>query len=153
MSLIHEKIYTSMDLEKIDFGDYVSTLTQHLLKAYGINPADISIQVDVDDESLGIETATSCGLIINELVSNALKHAFPRGNKGTVDVRLQRADNGTMNLVVADNGVGLPPQIDVENTHTLGLQIVTMLTEQLNGMLHVARDMGTSFTISFKEET
>lgn len=149
MALIHEKLYQSHDLEKIDFKEYVIDMVQGLSRAYGV-PGDIVVRVEMDTFYLGIDTAIPCGLIINELVTNSLKHAFP-GKKGEVTVSL-RSEDGIIELTVRDNGVGLPENVDFENTQTLGLRLVTMLAkDQLDGEIRVDRRKGTEFCITFRE--
>ncbi|MBU7016684.1 MAG: PAS domain S-box protein [Theionarchaea archaeon] len=146
MALIHEKLYQSKDLENIDFKGYITDMVHDLVRSYG--KTDIVLNVDIDDTFLGIDAAVPCGLIINELVANALKHAFPDG-KGSVMVALHARDK--MELIVQDNGVGIPESIDPKTADTLGLRLVTILVEdQLNGEIRLKRDNGTEFSITFK---
>jgi len=111
----------------------------------------VRLVVDADHIALGIDTAIPCGLIINELVSNALKHAFPDGRSGVIRVSLHPTADGRYRMVVADDGVGLPVAIDPRKTTTLGLQLVMTLTDQLNGELEAKRGHGTEFIITFSE--
>jgi two-component sensor histidine kinase len=108
------------------------------------------MKVDVGDIQMGIDRAIPYGLIINELVSNAIKHAFPDGRRGEIAISLRADDRGGLTLTVADNGVGLPPGLDFRNTETLGLQLVNLLTKQLKGELSVLDDGGAAFIIRFK---
>lgn len=148
MASIHEKLYESGDLESINFREYITDMVNRLARSYD---QDIVLRIDVDDMFLGVDTAVPCGLVINELVTNALKHAFPR-KKGEVKVGLYAGD-GTIELVVADDGVGIPDNVDFRNTETLGLRLVTILAEdQLNGEIRLTRDKGTEFCITFKNE-
>ncbi|KYK36056.1 MAG: PAS domain S-box protein [Theionarchaea archaeon] len=148
MASIHEKLYQSGDLESINFREYIIEMVNRLVRSYG---QDIVLRIDVDDIVLGVDTAVPCGLVFNELVTNALKHAFPR-RKGEVKVGLH-AGEGTIELVVADDGVGIPDDVDFRNTETLGLRLVTILAEdQLNGEIRLTRDKGTKFCITFKNE-
>jgi len=150
MALIHEKLYQSEDLACIDFGRYIKDMTYGLFRSYGVSTAAITPKMDVGDISLQIDAAIPCGLIINELVSNSLKHAFP-DRKGEIAVSLHSVD-GTIELTVSDNGVGIPDTIDFENTETLGLRLVTILAEdQLDGDITLTRGMGTEFRITFME--
>lgn len=146
MALIHEKLYQSENLANINFREYVETLVYGLFQSYG--KRKITVDIDVEDISPGMDVAIPCGLIINELVSNALKHAFPRG-EGKIKVVLQKV--GTeIQLVISDNGVGIPNDIDFRNTKSLGLQLVTLLAEeQLNGKIELNRLEGTEFRIIF----
>ncbi|MGQ9559951.1 MAG: PAS domain S-box protein [Candidatus Oleimicrobiaceae bacterium] len=152
MALIHEKLYQSRDLSRIDFADYVSKLTNDLFRSYGVNPDCIELVAHAEAVSLGIDAAIPCGLIINELVSNCLKHAFPDGRKGRVEVTLL-PKNGMYELTVRDNGVGFPKGLDFRNTDSLGLQLVTTLTEQLDGTVELTTNgEGTEFRILFKRD-
>jgi two-component sensor histidine kinase/DNA-binding NarL/FixJ family response regulator len=150
MALIHEKLYESSDLARIDFWEYIEGLVGHLLSSYVDDPQRIVMKVDVGDIQMGIDRAIPYGLIINELVSNAIKHAFPNGRSGEIAISLRADDGGGLILTVADNGVGLPPGLDFRNTETLGLQLVNLLTKQLRGELSILNDGGAAFIIRFK---
>jgi len=150
MALVHEKLYESPDLAHIDFADYVRTLVDHLIQSYEVDMRAIRLRVNVAKVLLGIDTAIPCGLIIHELVSNALKHAFPQGGGGEIHIELSREDN-RFTLTVSDNGVGLPEGMDFRNSGSLGLQLVNTLVEQLEGTIELDRSEGTRFTIVFVE--
>ncbi|MBU7019229.1 MAG: PAS domain S-box protein [Theionarchaea archaeon] len=151
MALIHERLYRSDNLAKIDFNTYIESLVHELVRSYGVNTDFITVRIDVDKISLGVDAAIPCGLIINELVSNCMKHAFP-GGKGEITVALHCSD-GKIELIVKDNGIGIPETLDIRNTETLGLRLVTILTEdQLNGTVILLRDGGTEFRIIFREK-
>ncbi len=148
MALIHEKVYQSEDLSHIDFKEYVQSVVNGLIQSYDVNMNQVTIKIKVEDISLSIDTAMPCGLIINELVSNALKHAFP-DRTGEIMVTL-RAVDGIIELTVGDNGVGMPDDVDFKNAETLGLQLVTILAEdQLRGDINLDKSKGTVFTITF----
>ncbi len=150
MALIHEKLYKSKDLAKIDLKEYLRSLTTDLIQSYGEKVGRITFKVDAEDISLGIDTAIPCGLIINELISNALKYAFPDNRKGEIRVAFHR-NKGKVELIVADNGVGLPENINLESAESLGLRLVSILVrDQLHGTVHLERDGGTEFRIVFK---
>jgi PAS domain S-box-containing protein len=149
MAIFHEKLYLSEDLARIDFADYVRSMMSDLFSYHGI-PLD-RIQLDIADVGLGVDTAIPCGLIINELVSNSLKHAFPKGRKGKILVRLQPDDGGGFVLTVSDDGVGLPKGLDMAATESLGLQLVGALVRQMGGSMEVARSGGTAFVIHFSD--
>lgn len=149
MALIHEKLYRSMDLARINFAEYVQNLAKALYRSYSKNLALIEMEVNVEEVLLDIDTAIPCGLIITELVSNSLKHAFPDGSKGRVGIRLNSVADNRMNLTVYDNGVGLPPSLQFEHTDSLGLQLVSTLTAQLEGELKVSSTGGTAVSIVF----
>jgi two-component sensor histidine kinase len=156
MSLIHERLYQSEDLAKIDFSHYIQNLSTYLFQSYRIDPEAVVLNTDVQDVSLDINKAIPCGLIINELVSNSLKYAFPqvksadkkKMKKGKVDVRLSSED-GKVALLVKDNGIGLPEDLDIETADSFGLQLVTTLVSQLNGRIDIKRKPGTTFKIKF----
>jgi PAS domain S-box-containing protein len=154
MALIHEKLYQTKDFTHLNYGDYIKDLTGILFMSYGTG-RQIALKLDVDDVPLGMTTAIPVGLIINELVSNALKHAFPDGRDGEVGVMLKRAMVGSeqaeYELTVRDNGIGIPEGLDTRETKTLGLHLVTMLAEeQLYGRVELGRTEGTEFIIRFK---
>jgi two-component sensor histidine kinase/CheY-like chemotaxis protein len=147
MGMIHEKLYNSTDLSKINFSDYVYSLTSDLLTSYKLSEKILPI-IDVADLELNLETAILCGLIINELVSNSLKYAFPNTEIGEVHISLNLVDN-IYELVVSDNGIGFPEDLDFESAGSLGLQLVSNITNQLDGEIELDRSMGTKFTIKF----
>jgi two-component system CheB/CheR fusion protein len=148
MALIHEKLYHSQDLSKIDFSEYVRNLTSNLFLSYDVDPTRIELEVAVDDVSWDIGTAIPCGLIINELISNALKYAFPGTRQGKIRVELRKEGEKFL-LIVADNGVGFPKDVDFRKAESLGIQLVSMLTDQLNGTMDLHTDGKTEIRITF----
>jgi PAS domain S-box-containing protein len=150
MAMIHEKLYQSADLTQINFVDYIQSLVSNLLYSYDIKSDHIKPILEVDDVNLNIETAVPCGLIISELVSNSLKYAFPDGMKGEIFVSLKLVDEG-YELTISDNGIGLPDELDLEKIDSLGLLLVTSLTEQIDGEITIKSIKGTEFKIKFKE--
>ncbi|WP_444550895.1 histidine kinase dimerization/phosphoacceptor domain -containing protein [Candidatus Magnetomonas plexicatena] len=148
IALLHEQLYGSEDLAKIDFNEYIKVLTDDLAYTYGVNSSDITIIVNVKDIHLGIDMAIPCGLIINELVTNALKYAFPRG-KGEIVIDFYIDSNNMYVLKIGDNGVGIPKEIDIANTDSFGLRLVQDLVEQQSGKLSVATSSGTMYNMSF----
>jgi len=152
MSLVHEKLYQSKDLVRIDFKEYIMDMSKGLLQAYGADRGKIALNIDVEDISLNIDSAIPCGLIINELVTNSLKYAFPDRKTGEIKIALRSTDENMIELVVGDNGIGIPEDIDIKRTRSLGLHLVTMLAEnQLHGEISLDRSNGTEFKIKFKE--
>jgi PAS domain S-box-containing protein len=151
MVLIHEKLYQSKDLGRINVGEYAKNLVSNLLRAYGGNLNHVTFAVDTDDIFLNIDTAIPCGLILNELVSNSLKHAFPDGKEGEIRIGLHSENDHRFTLTVKDDGVGLPKDLDFRNTESLGLQLVNTLVDQLEGSINLHNSEGTSFQISFGE--
>ena len=152
MALVHEKLYQSNDLTRIDFKDYVENLASSLFRSYGIDTERISLSVKVVDIMVGIDTAIPCGLIINELLSNALKYAFPDERSGVIEICIGKNPDNKIELVVRDNGVGLPEDFDLNKCESLGLQLVTVLTQdQLQGEITFERKNGTEFRLKFQE--
>lgn len=150
MAMIHEILYETSDFVMIDFGRYLERLLASLFQIY-VPDGRISRLVDVGDVALGLDEAIPCGLIINELVSNALKYAFPDGRSGEVKVGLNREDDGLITLTVEDDGVGLPRGLDFRETETLGLQLVALLVQQMQGTIDLKSAPGTLFSIRFPE--
>jgi two-component sensor histidine kinase len=148
MALIHEQLYGTNNLAKIDFGRYVYSLTANLFDAYGIDPACLRLKIKADDISLGVDMAVPCGLIVNELVSNAIKHAFPNSTGGTIEIIIRMLSAGQMEIVVADDGVGLETPSPAPESTSLGLRLIDTLTTQLDGNLNVETDNGTRFGIT-----
>jgi PAS domain S-box-containing protein len=152
MALIHEQLYQSTDLARIDLAEYVENLTANLLNSYELHSQQVALKIDVENIFLSINTAIPCGLIINELVSNSLKYAFSSGSPGEIHIKIHVKNGNQIMLVVSDNGIGLSQDFDFQNTETLGLQLVTALTTQLRGSIKVERDNGTKFEIIFQNK-
>lgn len=150
MAIIHEKLYRAKDLARIDYEQYVHNLTSHLFRSFGMD-ARVRVHITVDAVYLGVDTAIPCGLIITELVSNSLKHAFPQGREGEIQIDLRSHPGQKYILTVQDNGVGFPSELDHRTTNSLGLQIVHALTQQLDGSIELSRAGGTCFQITFTE--
>lgn len=148
MALVHEKLYQSKDLARINFLEYAQDLVHLLFRSYGADPQRISLTIDGDTVIMGADAAVPAGLILNELVSNSLKHAFPDDRRGAIGIRVKN-DNGLTTLSVRDDGVGLPQDLDIHKTDSLGLLLIRNLTAQLNGHLGLTQDRYTEFTISF----
>jgi two-component sensor histidine kinase len=147
MALIHEHLYQSSDLSRIDFGAYADSLTANLLRSYA-TAGTIKLKIDVRDILIRIDPAIPCGLIVNELVTNALKHAFPDGCIGTVGIAM-RKDGQEYVLTVTDDGVGMHPRVPGNDAGSFGLQLVDTLVGQLEGSIDVAGNGGTTCTIRF----
>ncbi|MBD3285099.1 PAS domain S-box protein, partial [candidate division WOR-3 bacterium] len=148
IALIHERLYRSADLARVNFIEYVDHLVKSLFHSYGANPRDIRSSINVDKVYLDIEKAIPCALIINELVGNSLKHAFPEG-KGKVKIDLKQTSANMLKLTVSDNGTGLPVGFDINTSGTLGLDLVETLVSQLKGELSFSSEQGTTCTITF----
>jgi len=151
MALVHENLYQSKNLSQINLESYVRELTNNLLRSYRSRSSLTRITVAITNIYLDIERAVPCGLIINELVSNALKYAFPQHQGGEIRIQITQAKAPTLTLMVADNGMGLPPEINLEQAQTLGLRMVKTLTRQISGTLTVYRTTGTAFQINFPQ--
>ncbi len=151
MALIHEKLYQSKNLEKINFGEYLQNLVYNLISSYNITEDRIQVEFDIDPIELNIETANPGGLIVNELVSNAFKHGFPDNRSGKLSLELHQDSNQKITLIIRDNGVGFPSDLDFRNTDSLGLQLVCTLTEQLEGEILLNKADGTTFYLNFHE--
>ncbi len=156
MSLIHERLYQSESLSRLSFSGYARALVEDLFHSYGIDRELVSYSMDIIDQPMKIDTAIPCGLIVNELVSNSLKYAFPSyhqiGRKGDISIIMTREDEGRLVLSVSDNGIGLPEGFDIEKVGSLGLQLVTTLVQQLDGRLEINNDHGACFRVVFKAE-
>jgi two-component sensor histidine kinase len=151
MALIHESLYRTSDLAKIDLNEYLRDLIASLFRSYGTSMAAITAEIDAAGALLAIDVAIPCALIVNELVSNALKYAFQARESGSIRVGLKRIQAGWLQLVVSDDGVGLPAGLDLETVETLGLRLVMSLVSQLDGRLEIVRSGGTTFRIEFPE--
>ena len=149
MAIIHEKLYQSKDFARIDFALYIQSLTTHLMQIYQIDPKQITLKTDVKDVHLDINQGVPVGLLINELVSNALKHAFPKGKKGEISLKFSVDKKGKKTLIVSDNGIGFPEKVNIRKPETLGLQMIKDLTKQIGGKLDLDTKAGTKFTITF----
>lgn len=151
MSFIHEQLYQSQDLANIDFNEYIQNITVNLFHSYGVNSDNISLKINAKDVSLSINKAIPCGLIINELVSNALKHAFAGVKKGEIRIDFHSDDDNKFILIVSDNGGGFPKDLDFRSVDSLGLRLVNTLTKQLKGTIELDRTHGTIFKITFAD--
>jgi len=151
MALVHEKLYQSQDLSQVAFGNYIRSLVAHLVTSQQNQEDQIIIHFDLEDLFFDIQTAIPCGLIINELVSNAFKHAFPKNRKGEISIRLKHLDGDSFLLAVKDNGVGLPDDFSIDVSQTMGMQLITLLCEQLEGRIEIDRSAGTEFRLTLKD--
>jgi PAS domain S-box-containing protein len=153
MALVHETLYQTMDLARIDFAHYVRTLTTQLIGAYDTLAGRVMLTTQLDEILLEIDQAIPCGLLLNELVTNCLKHAFPDGRAGEIHIELHADAHARVTLRVSDTGIGLPQAVDFHNPRSLGLQLITTLTEQLEGAITVKRGGGTTIEVIFPART
>jgi len=151
MSFIHESLYKTDDFSKINFSEYISSLSKNLVHSYGIYSDLIELKLTLDKVFLNLDLSIPCGLIINELVSNALKYAFEDNRKGIIRIELFEK-KGIINLIVQDNGLGLPKRINYRETESLGLQLVMTLSEQIDAEIRLNNTLGAKYTIIFKKE-
>jgi PAS domain S-box-containing protein len=163
MALIHEELYKGEGFETLNFSLYIEELAVNLLQTYMVGNLDINLKMDLEENAFfDMDTAVPLGIIVNELVSNSLKHAFPGRDKGEIRIELHKEENGECTksinedckitnfvLTVSDNGVGIPENFDMESIDTLGMQLVTSLVDQLDGELELKRDNGTEFAVRF----
>jgi len=153
IALIHEKLYQSADPGEVRFAAYLRDLANNLLIAYGANASMVRLEISIDEEEvLGLDTAILLGLLISELVSNSLKHAFPSGGGGLIRIALERTSPEGLRLEVGDDGVGLPPDCDPATSRSMGLLLVGLFSKQLEAVLEIQREAGTRFVFQFRSE-
>jgi two-component sensor histidine kinase len=152
MGLIHEKLYRSENLSQVDFSGYIESLAAFLFQAYRFDPQQVKLRLEVEAIDLPIDTAVPCGLLLNELIANALKHAFPAGRRGSLTVELKRLPGENILLRVADDGIGMPVTADPSAGSSLGMTLVHALADQLDGELEMKRDNGTEISLVFPGE-
>ncbi|MGB9939435.1 MEDS domain-containing protein [Methanosarcina sp.] len=168
MALIHEELFRGKGTDNLDFAAYIQKLTRELFSSYNLRNEDINLKLNLEEAYLGMDTAIPLGIIINELVSNSLKHAFPDGKKWEISINLKKTEDFSVNkqdskadckcdlnkdfqyiLTVSDNGKGIPEEVDLRDPDSLGLQLVNILVEQIDGCIELRRDKGTEFAIGF----
>lgn len=152
MSFVHESLYQSDTLSEVNFAEYIQNIARNLYHSYGRPQGGITLDFHLEDIFINLDTSIPCGLIINELVSNALKYAFKDRETGTIAIHLAREGDCSIRLVVEDDGIGLPSDFDVDTAESLGLQLVTTLANQVDGNLTVDITSGTRFTLTFEEQ-
>ncbi len=151
MALVHERLYRSKDLSRIDFGEYLSMIARHIFLDQQIKPEQVQLHLEIEPVELNINTAVPLGLIINEIITNAFKHAFPAGRRGNLWIKLRKINEGKAELVVRDDGVGLPKGVDMKKVESLGMVIINTLVDQIEGRLVVKSEQnkGTEFRLVF----
>lgn len=150
MALIHERLYRSRDLKKIEIGEYIFSLATDLFNAYITDPDKVKLEIDVEEIMIDINATIPLGLILNELITNSLKYAFPVDIKGKLKIKFYRDDD--YNLIVSDTGIGFPEDFDFMNNDSLGVILIKSLTDQLDGELEIDGSNGTTFRIKFPEK-
>jgi PAS domain S-box-containing protein len=151
MSFIHESLYQTKDFSGIEFGGYILSLANNLVHSYSLEVGLVKLKTDFDDMYLSLDQAIPCGLIANELISNALKYAFDKGQRGEIFVSAKNKDS-RVTLIISDNGKGLPKGFDYENSDSLGLQLVYTLKDQLEASIQVSTKKGTKYLITFDKQ-
>jgi two-component sensor histidine kinase len=150
MALIHERIYKSPNLASVNLEDYVKSLTISLFQNYGVNTNNVSFETKIENIAVNMNVAIPLGLIINELISNALKHAFPDNRKGKLLINFHKTNEGVHELIVEDDGIGSSRDLNIDNPETLGLQLMSALTSQLQGKITINSHNGTKVILTFK---
>jgi PAS domain S-box-containing protein len=151
MALIHEILYQTRDLARIDFAEYIKMLVAHLFHSYGAYSRGVRFEINVKDVVIDVDNAITCGLIVNEFVSNSLKYAFPHGKGGYIHLELSADEHRNLTFIAHDNGIGFPREIDFRKTDSLGLKLVIALTNQLAGTIELDTTEGTTFKMTFRD--
>lgn len=150
MALIHERLYRSIDMKSIDFADYIRSLTRDLFKTYSTQLGKIKLKMDVENVEIDIDNVVPLGLIINEMVTNSLKYAFPDDKDGSISINFHKKKD-EYQLEVSDDGIGIDPEFELEKSDSLGMMLINSLTHQIGGELELERSPGTTFRIKFKD--
>jgi two-component sensor histidine kinase len=152
MAMVHETLYRSDDLHAVDCAEYLRALAGPLYQSYGLKPGAVELRIQVPPGTrISLETATPFGLLVNELISNALKHGFPGGRRGEILVRMENVGGKRYRLVVADNGVGFPADLEPRRCESLGLRLVEALAQQVDGAVRLTRGYGTRFEVELTD--
>jgi two-component sensor histidine kinase len=151
MSLVHEKLYQSRSLVKVNFGEYIDFLADHLLQLCQDKSDQVRLEMDLKEVQLDINSAVPSGLLINEVIVNAINHAFPDGRKRVVQIGLKPAPGETIEVRVADDGIGFPEGMDFRKSESFGTQLINLLAKQLEATVELDRTGGTAFTVTFRE--
>jgi PAS domain S-box-containing protein len=151
IALIHEQLYQARDFTSVPFSEYTHNLASTVFRTAGVSRDAVKLQLEIEPISVAVDTAIPCGLILSELITNALKHAFPNGRTGTLRVALTSSEDGERALTVADDGIGLPEQFSPRAYQSLGMHLIHSLTDQIRGRFEYARDNGARFTLYFRD--
>jgi two-component sensor histidine kinase len=150
MALVHENLYSNENLSKILFSNYVKSMAGNLARTFSRSQNNIQLEFDIEDVYMPLDTGIPCGLIINELLSNSFKYAFPDSNSGVIRIQLKNIGHDNFEMEVSDNGIGINGGFNIENSKSLGMKIVTKLVQQIEGTLNYDFSKGTKFKIKFK---
>jgi len=151
MALVHETLYRSKNLAQINASVYLGRLVMNIAGSVRGEARNVSVDTEIEELAIGIDVAVNCGLILNELLSNCFKHAFPDGRDGEVKISFSRIKRDLVELAVTDNGVGIPPELDIAKVTTFGLDLVKELVSRIKGEISCDRNHGTEFRIRFRE--
>jgi two-component sensor histidine kinase len=151
MAMLHDQLHRAKDFSNIDLGEYIRNLAASLFSSYGVNSADIGLRLDVEDVPVLVDTAIPCGLIVNELVSNSLRHAFPEGRKGHISLGLHARPPGSVEILIADDGRGFSESPPTASTRSLGLWLVDLLAGQIGAAVERSHNAGTQYRLVFQE--
>jgi PAS domain S-box-containing protein len=151
MAIVHEKLYQSENFAGIDFGEYIASIAESISLSLLMGEGRIRLITDAESVTLGIDEAVPCGLILNELITNAVKHAFPADRAGRITAGIRKSGDGLVTIFVGDDGVGLSADYNIDSAATLGIRLVQILTKQLDGTMTIGHDKGTEFRISFRD--
>src|SRR3990172_10655951 len=153
MALVHEKLCQSDCLCDVAFRKYICSLAENIFFSYGIDQSRIRLKVDGDNVNLSYTEAVPCGLIVNEILSNALKHAFPDGRSGDIEISIELIESNKVRLTISDNGVGLPPDMDPYTSNSFGLKIIITLAKQLKGKIEITGTTGTRYCLEYEKNS
>ncbi|MGC9516221.1 MAG: sensor histidine kinase [Methanomicrobiales archaeon] len=148
MGMVHEKLYQSGDFAKIEVKDYIESVALEIFKSYALNPEQIKVKMEIEDISLDINQSIAIGLIVNELLTNSIKYAFPQ-KKGNIEIKISKKGDDKISMLIQDDGIGFPADFELVKSETLGLQLVNNLVSQLDGEITLDRSSGTKFIIEF----
>jgi len=151
MAMLHDQLHRAKDFSNIFLGEYIRNLAASLFSSYGVNSADVGLRMDIEDIPVLVDTAIPCGLIVNELVSNSLRHAFPEGRKGHISLGLHARPGGSVELTIADDGRGFTPSAPATGTRSLGLWLVDLLADQIGAAVEHSNSAGTQYRLVFQE--
>ena len=149
MSFIHESLYRTKDFNSIDFSEYIERLANNMVYSYQYSQNRIGLKLDIEEVFLSLDISIPCGLIINELLSNALKYAFPENQKGEIYISVKELNDSKIQIKVEDNGVGFPEDLDINKVESLGMLLVNTLVEQIDGDIEIISKEGTKYLITF----
>jgi two-component sensor histidine kinase len=153
MSFAHQKLYQSKNFSEVDFCEYLKKIVSQIVHIFGTESKNIKISINSESVKLGIETAIPCGMLVNEIITNSVKHAFPNNEKGEIKISFRKEDGNNYGLTVGDNGIGMSGKINIAEAKTLGLQLIETLARQIDAKLELHGKKGMEYRITFKPVT